>query len=181
MMKTIRLLFGHFFLLGFTTFGGGLAMLPSLKQFALSHHWLKEEEWADTVALAQLTPGAIAINLVHMIGYRAGKRLGAMVSVFAMLLPSFLVILLVAIVLQPYLDTPWVQGTLQGILLAVVWLIAKALFDLASPLKKNPWGWLLVIGVFIVVSFRLLSPLWVIFLTLIGSLLFSLLIRKSTK
>ena len=150
-------------------------MLPSLKQFAIHHHWLKEEEWADTVAIAQLTPGAIAINVVHMIGYRAGKRLGALVSVVAMLLPSFLVILLVAFVLQPYFETQWIQGMLQGILLAVVWLITKAIVDLASPLKKNPLGWMIVLLVFALVVLRILSPLWVIALTVVLSSIFSML------
>jgi len=174
-MKIIRTLFLHFFLLGFTTFGGGLAMLPSLKQFAIHHQWLNEEEWADTVALAQLTPGAIAINVVHMIGYRAGKRLGALVSVVAMLLPSFLVILLVAFLLQPYFETQWIQGMLQGILLAVVWLITKAIVDLASPLKKNPLGWVIVLLVFALVVLKIIPPLWVIALTVILSSIFSML------
>lgn len=150
-------------------------MLPTLKQLAVQHQWLKEEEWADTVALAQLTPGAIAINIAYMLGYRAYKRVGAFISVLAMVLPSFLVILLIAIVLQPLIQSSWVQGTLQGILLSVVWLIGKALFDLATPMRRNPFGWVVVILVFFLVVFNLLSPLWVILLTLIGASLITLL------
>jgi chromate transporter len=147
MKKTSLLfLFTRFFLLGITTFGGGLAMLTAMKLLAIKQGWLTEEEWTDTVTLAQLAPGAIAINVVHLLGYRARKHLGGFVSVLGMVLPSVIVIILVATFLQPWINHPRVQGVLEGIFLAVVLLIGKAWFDLAK-VTQGQWIPIVFVGV----------------------------------
>jgi len=147
MKKTsLAFLFKRFFMLGMTTFGGGLAMLPAMKLLAIEQGWLTEEEWTDTVTLSQLVPGAIAINVVHLLGYRARKHLGGFVSVLGMVLPSVIVIILVATLLQPWIQHPRVQGVLEGIFLAVVLLITKAWFDLAK-VTQGKWIPLVFVGV----------------------------------
>jgi chromate transporter len=160
-------LFLRFFKIGFLTFGGGLSMLPSIRSLSIRLGWIHDKEWGDLVTLAQLFPGAIAVNIVHLIGYRVGGRLGSIVSVISMVLPSFIVILLLATVFQSYLELPAVQGALKGILMAVSLLLIKALIDLVKPVHWTliSIGW--VLGSFIVVWFNVLTPLGLLIITLV--------------
>jgi chromate transporter len=160
-------LFLRFFKIGFLTFGGGLSMLPTIRLMAIRLQWVQEREWGDLVTLAQLFPGAIAVNIVHLIGYRVGGRIGSIVSVFSMVLPSFLVILLLATIFQPYLNLPAVEGALKGILMAVSLLLVKALLELIKPVQWTIMSIAWVFGAFVVVWFNVLSPLGLLIITLL--------------
>lgn len=140
-------------------------MLSSIKAHALKEGWINEKDWSQIVTMSQLFPGAIAVNVAHLIGFHAGKRLGSFFSVIGMVIPSIILILLVATLLQPYLSHPLVLGALRGILIAVIFLIFKALFDLARPLQ---WTWmtlLLASGSFLLVYLNILTAFWVIVLS----------------
>jgi chromate transporter len=158
-------LFLRFFKIGFLTFGGGLSMLPTIRLTAIRLGWVPEKEWGDLVTLAQLFPGAIAVNIAHLIGYRVGGRIGSIVSVLSMVLPSFLIILLLATIFQPYLNLPAVEGALKGILMAVSLLLLKALIELIKPVQWTIMSIAWVLGSFAVVWFNVLSPLGLLIIT----------------
>ena len=89
-------LFLTFFKIGAFTFGGGYAMLPLMQQEVLANSWMREEELLNFIAVAESTPGPVAINMATYIGIETAGLLGAAISTFGVVLPSFLVILLVA-------------------------------------------------------------------------------------
>lgn len=164
-MKRLRTLFKTFFFLGFLTFGGGIAMLPSIKQKAINARWIDEPTWSHIVTLSQLFPGAIAVNVAHLIGYQVKGKWGSFVSVIGMVLPSFLVILAVALFLQPFLDHPLVEGALQGVLIAVSLLMFRALLDLAKSTRWHTLFFIILVVTLLILYLNVLSPLMVLFIT----------------
>jgi chromate transporter len=179
MKKFIRL-FLEFFRLGFITFGGGIAMLPSMKAIALKHRWIALKDWEEIVTLSQLAPGAIAINCANLIGYRAQGKLGSFMAVSGMMLPPIIVITLVALGLQDWLLQPLVLNALKGMFLVVIVLFANALISLGK-LAWQSW-WLVGVSIlsFLLTYFDVLSPVWMIVLGVCVFLLLSL-VRKTIR
>ena len=89
-------LFIEFFLIGAFTFGGGYAMLPLIQQVVLEKGWLSQEQLIDFIAIAESTPGPLAINMSTFVGVRLGGLLGAMMATLGVVLPSFIIITIVA-------------------------------------------------------------------------------------
>lgn len=125
--------FKTFFKIGLVTFGGGYAMIPIIQSEVVDRHrWLTKEELLDLIAIAQSCPGVFAINISIFIGYKLKKTLGATVSAFATALPSFLIILLIAMFFHQFQDNAVVAAIFRGIRPAVVALIAVPTFRLAQ-------------------------------------------------
>ncbi len=122
-----RDLFRVFFKLGLFTFGGGYAMLPLIeKEMVEKRHWIHEQDIMDVFAVAQSFPGPIAVNSATFIGFRLKGRTGALAATLGCILPSFLVILLVASVFSRYQELTVVQNVFVGIRAAVTALILSA-------------------------------------------------------
>lgn len=122
-----RDLFAVFFQLGLFTFGGGYAMLPLMeREIVHKRQWVHEHDIMDVFAVAQSFPGPIAVNSATFIGYRLAGRLGALASTLGCVLPSFLVISIVAAGLSHYQDLPVVQNIFFGVRAAVTALILAA-------------------------------------------------------
>ncbi len=103
-MILIRLFF-EFFKVGLFTFGGGYAMIPLIqKDIVEGHHWLTMEQFTDIVAIAEMTPGPIAVNSATFVGYKVAKLWGALVSTLGVVLPSFLVIWAIASIFLSFQD-----------------------------------------------------------------------------
>ena len=115
-MKTLRTLFFEFFKLGMITFGGGIAMLPIIKNMAVRHQWIKESEWEEVVTLSQLAPGAIAVNCANLIGYRVKGRIGSVIAMLGMVIPPMVIITILAIGFESLLEHPQVVAALRGML-----------------------------------------------------------------
>ena len=122
-----------FFKIGAVTFGGGYAMIPIIETEVVDkHHWMTKEELLDLIAVAQSCPGVFAINISIFIGYKLKKTWGAITTAFATALPSFLIILLIAMFFLRFKDNAVIEAIFRGIRPAVVALIAVPTFRLAQ-------------------------------------------------
>lgn len=127
-------LFATFFKVGATTFGGGYAMLPIIKREVVeAKNWLNEEEFIDSLGVAQSLPGAVAVNLAVFIGYKLHGLRGALMSLLGVVLPSFLVILAIAMFFTHFTEHPVVRAAFAGIRPAVASLIAAAVVKIGKP------------------------------------------------
>lgn len=125
--------FKTFFRIGLFTLGGGYAMIPIIEREVVDHYgWIKKEDFLDIIAIAQSCPGVFAINLSVFIGYRLKKLPGALVTCVATALPSFLIILLIAMFFKQFQHNHVVEAIFRGIRPAVVALIAAPTFNLAK-------------------------------------------------
>lgn len=122
-----RDLFAVFFQLGLFTFGGGYAMLPLMeREIVTKRHWVHETDIMDVFAVAQSFPGPIAVNSATFIGYRLAGRRGALASTLGCVLPSFLVISIIAAGFSQFQNLPVVQNVFFGVRAAVTALILTA-------------------------------------------------------
>ena len=136
-------LFYVFLKIGTFTLGGGYAMLPLIQREVVDRkQWLDEEEFLNMIALAQAAPGIIAVNSAIFIGWRCGGWRGVMGAVLGAVIPSFLIILAIAMLFQDYKDQPAVEAVFKGVRPAVVALILSPVFTTAKSAKiswKNAW------------------------------------------
>lgn len=178
-MKRYWELFLIFFKIGAFTFGGGYAMIPLIRnEIVGKRSWIKDEEFIDMLAIAQSIPGPLALNTALFVG---NKRLGFKGSLFSglgVILPSFIVILLIAIIFIQFKDNPVVERVFKGIRPAVVALIAAPLVTLGKAAKvnwKNIW-----IPVTVALSVWLfgVSPIYIVLVSIALGILHLVLVRK---
>ncbi len=116
-------LFLSFFKIGAFTFGGGYAMISMIRETVLAHGWMTEGELLNFVAVAESTPGPIAVNMATFVGASQGGILGALAATFGVVLPSFLIILVIAALISNLLKYPCVNAVLAGIRPCIVAMI----------------------------------------------------------
>ena len=135
-------LFVTFFKLGLFTFGGGYAMIPIISDEVLAHGWLTEMEILNFIAVAESTPGPVAINMATFIGASQGGFLGAILATLAVVLPAFIIILLVASLISGLLKYAGVEAFLKGVRPVVVSLIVGtgALMIVSSIIAVSKFG-----------------------------------------
>lgn len=138
-MKKLWQIFITFFKIGAFTFGGGYAMIPLIQRESVEKRkWVTDEDILDIVAIAESTPGPIAINSATFVGYRAAGLLGSVAATLGVVLPSFVVILALSFVLAQFQDLQAVQYAFNGIRAGVLALLIKALWSMYT---KSPKGW----------------------------------------
>ena len=131
-------LFVSFAKCGVLTFGGGYAMLPILeREIADKRNWSTSEQMLDYYAIAQCTPGAIAVNVATFVGYTKRGVIGAIVATLGLVFPSFVIITLLATVLKMFQDNPYVVKAFAGIRVAVCALMFGAVISLAKKAVSN--------------------------------------------
>ena len=129
-------LFRTFFQIGLFTFGGGYAMIAQIKETVVQEkQWLTDEELLEVIAIAESTPGPIAINLATYVGYKRRSFGGSAMATLGVVLPSFLILYVISLFLDAFLANQWVAYAFTGIKCAVAYLILRAGLDL---LKKLP-------------------------------------------
>ena len=134
-------LFWIFFKIGLFTFGGGYAMIPQIKEVVIEKKkWMTDDEMLDIIAIAESTPGPIAINSATYIGYKQNKILGSIFSTLGVVLPSFLIIFIISLFFDKFLENEIVASAFVGIKCAVAFLITKAGFDMFKKIKKSPYN-----------------------------------------
>lgn len=116
-------LFLEFFKIGLFTFGGGYAMIPLIKEVVLKYGWLTEAQFMDFIGVCESTPGPIAINMATFVGSSQAGIGGAAVATLGVVLPSFLIIILVASILKRFIKNKFVDRALTGIKAVVIGLI----------------------------------------------------------
>ena len=124
-------LFFTFFRIGLFTFGGGYAMLPLIQQAVLGKDWASETELINFVAVSESTPGPFAINMATYIGSTTGGFFGAVCATLGVVLPSFIIILIVAKFFERFKDNRIVSSCMYGLKSTVVGLIGAALLSMA--------------------------------------------------
>ena len=157
-------LFITFFEIGLFGFGGGYGMLSLIQHETVEHwHWLTSAEFTDIVAISQMTPGPIGINSATYCGYEAVKNagygmgmsvLGSLVATFALVLPTFILMILISRLFMKYMQTPTVKSLFSGLRPAVVGLLAAATLllctkdNFSSP-SDNAWQFWISIFIFV--------------------------------
>ena len=137
-MKIFIQLFFSFFKVGLFTFGGGYAMLPLLKaEVVQKQKWITEDELLDYFSIGQCTPGIIAVNVSTFCGYKLRGILGAVVSTFAVVLPSVIIISLIASILKMFVDNQVVAHAFSGIRVGVCALILVLVIDMCKKVYKQ--------------------------------------------
>ncbi|MCD8204401.1 MAG: chromate transporter [Coprobacillus sp.] len=121
-------LFYTFFLIGLFTFGGGYAMIPLIEEQTLARGWATASELQDFIAISEITPGPFAVNISTFIGSQTAGIAGAACATIGVILPSFIIILIVAFILEKFIKNHWVEGALNGIKPIVIALILSTAF-----------------------------------------------------
>lgn len=117
------LLFFEFFKIGLFTFGGGFAMIPLVEEVVLKHGWLSESAFYNFIGVCESTPGPIAINMATYVGSVNGGMLGSILATLGVVLPSFIIIIIIASVLKKFTDNKYFKAFIQGVKPVVVALI----------------------------------------------------------
>lgn len=173
-MRELVELFLVFFKLGLFTFGGGYAMIPQIKEVVIERkHWLTEDEFLEVIAISESTPGPMAINLATYIGFKKAKFLGALFSTIGVIIPSFVIILIISLFFDKFINNKYVSYAFVGIKCAVAILIISASLDMLKKTKKNAFNITIALLVSIVLILLEIFQLKFssIFLILIGGLL----------
>ena len=182
-------LFLTFLEIGAVSFGGGYAMIPLIREKCLTHGWLTESGIMNFIAVAESTPGPISVNLATFIGSSQGGFFGSAIATLGLVLPSFIIILLIAAVMRNFIRYKGVQAVLGGIKPVVVGLIlaTSATMFLSTILgittynggfEFNPVG-LIILGIIVAVAFgyqkwkkEKISPILLIIISAILGMIF---------
>ena len=182
-IKRLFQVFFTFFRIGAFTFGGGYAMIPLIQKEAVEKRkWVTDDDILEIIAIAESTPGPIAINSATFVGYRTCGVLGAACATFGVVLPSFVVILAISYVLKEFQNIRAVQYAFNGIRAGVLALLFKALW---SMFKKSPRGWaayVVMAGAFVATAFLDINVLYVVIACAVFGLITALLAdRRAAK
>ena len=173
-------LFSTFFKIGMFTLGGGYAMIPIIEAEVVDKHkWVSREEFLDLIAIAQSCPGVFAINISIFIGYKLRKLRGALATSMGTALPSFIIILLIAMFFHRFQDNPVVASIFKGIRPAVVALIAVPTFNLGKSANISWATCWIPIGGALAIWLLGVSPILIILLAAIGGYVYGALIKPT--
>ena len=137
-LKDLFTLFITFFKIGAFTFGGGLAMVPLIaKEIVEKKKWMTSEEMVDMIAIAESTPGVIAVNCATFVGYKTHKILGALLATLGVVMPSFVIIVIISIFYEKFIQIEVIKWAFLGIKCCVAILILNAGIKLLKNVKKN--------------------------------------------
>ena len=172
--------FSTFFKIGLFTIGGGYAMIPLIEEEVVrKKKWIEQEDFVDILAVAQSVPGVFAVNMSIYIGHRLRGFRGSLVAALGTVLPSFLIILAIALCFTDFSDNPTVMKIFKGIRPAVVALIAAPCIRLAKSAKitlANVW---LPISTVLLICLLGVSPVYIILAAVVGGLLYGCFIGKN--
>lgn len=161
--KQLWTLFSTFFKIGAFTFGGGYAMIPLIQREVVEKHgWATEDDILEIIAIAESTPGPIAINSATFIGSRVAGALGSACATFGVVLPSYIIITLIAFVLRNFLEVDAVRYAFFGIRAGVLALILKSLWTMAKKCPKKVLAYAIVAAAFLISALLDLNVLFVI-------------------
>lgn len=172
--------FKTFFKIGLFTFGGGYAMIPMIEAEVVDKHkWLDKEEFLDIIAISQSCPGVLAINVSVFIGYKLKKIKGAVCSSLGTALPSFLIILAIAMFFHQFEDNKVVSAIFRGIRPAVVALIAVPTFNMAKSARITQTNCWIPIACTLAIWMLGVSPIYVVLAAGIGGYVYGKYIKPT--
>lgn len=176
-------LFLTFLKIGAFTFGGGYAMIPLIKKELVENKkWIEEKDILDIVAIAESTPGPIAINAATFVGFKLHGFLGALLATLGVVLPSFLIIIAISLVLGLFWDNKIVQYAFWGIRAGVLALIVNAFWSMYKHCPKEWMAYIIATAAFVVVTFTDVNVIFVIIgCALLGIASFEITRRRAKK
>lgn len=182
---TYLYLFIEFFKIGLFTFGGGYASIPLIQQAAHDNKWMTLKELIDFFAISESTPGSFAINISTFVGAKVGGVLGSIISIVAFVLPSFIIIIIIAKIYNKFKENTIVKGILFGLGATVVGLVASTVITMGSEIlfpnginqsvfTSSTFYISLGIAVlcFILLNIKKINPLYVILLSAVLGIVF---------
>ncbi len=178
---SVKSLFLTFFKIGIITFGGGYAMISNLREELVENKkWIEDEELIQIIAIAESTPGPIAINAATFIGYKKGGFFGALLSTLGVVLPSLILLYLISLFFDQFMQFQIIQYAFVGIKVAVSILIFRAGYSMLKKMKKTWFHCLLFSLVFLLMiifdifSIDFSSIFYILASALLGFIVFSL-------
>lgn len=173
-MGAVLELFISFFKIGAFSFGGGYAMLPMIQDEVINvHKWITTAEYIDILAIAEMTPGPIAINSATFLGYKVAGVTGSAFATLGVVLPSFIVMSLIFHFIFKFKSSPYVEWIFKGIRPVVLGLIAAAAISVAQSTFVDIPSVMIAVLLFYLVAFRNFNPIYAIVLAgAIGAVVF---------
>ena len=170
-------LFLTFFKIGAFTIGGGYAMLPLIQADVIAHNWMPKEQIVNFIAVSESTPGPFAVNIATYVGSQMGGILGALCATLGVVLPSFIIILIVAQIFEKFKNSKTVSGLMTGLKPAVIGLIGSAIVSIGATVFF-PSGFatavfatipfyisLVIFAISIILAFKKIHPILIICLS----------------
>lgn len=173
-------LFWSFFKIGAFTFGSGYAMIPMIEKEVIERKkWFEKEDFYNQLTLAQSAPGPIALNTAVFVGYRMKGWFGALLSVLGVVIPSFTILLLVAIYLADYKDLPEVESAFKGIRPAVIGLICVPCIRMMKGFQL--WKIFTAIAIALIVWLLGVSPIYFLLLGAAAGIIYTFYAKPKPK
>lgn len=172
--KSLLNLFWTFFKIGLFTFGGGYAMVAVIeREIVEKRKYIGQEEFLDLIAIAESTPGPIAVNSATYIGYKLSGVLGSFFATLGVVLPSFLIIFIISFFYEKFLALEYVSYAFKGIQACVAFLIISAGIKMLKGLKKNLFNVIMFISTLVLMLVIKIFdlPISSIYLILVGGLI----------
>lgn len=180
-MKYLKL-FLTFFKIGLFTFGGGLSMLPFIeKEVVEKNKWLTDNEMIDMLAISESTPGPIAINCATFVGHRVGKIRGAICSTLGVVLPSFIIICIISLFYEKFMDIKVIKWAFLGIKAGVAALILNAGIKIFKKSEHNLFSLAIMLLAIEISLFTSIHTIFVIIFGLVIGVIFYCLLYHFDK
>lgn len=180
--KKIITLFITFFKIGAFTFGGGYAMIPLIQsEVTDKRKWITEKDILDVIAIAESTPGPIAINSATFIGYKIAGFWGSFMATLGVILPSYVIILVISFLLRNFAEIKYVKYAFFGIRAGVLALVVKALWSMYKQCPKNIISYIIMALAFAMVVFFDINVLIVIIGAAVIGIITSLMAERRVK
>ena len=161
-MASLWQIMGVFAKIGTFTIGGGYAMIPVIEREMKERGWIEEEEIEDVVVLAQSAPGLLAVNMAIFAGYKIRGLKGSIAATLGAVIPSFVIILLIAMAFTSFKDNVFIQKFFQGLRPVAIALIVVPAVTMARKGCRKWWQWLLMLATLFLVAFLKVSAIWVL-------------------
>ena len=179
-------MYGHIFWtfskIGTFTIGGGYAMLPLIQREVVEQKkWIAESDFVDMIAVSQSVPGILAVNIAILTGYRIKGTLGSIVATLGAVLPSFFIILLIALFFRNFQENPYVIKIFKAVRPAVVALIAVPVFTTARSVGINLKTIVIPVAAAFLIGYWGVSPIYIVLAAALGGMGFGFYDRKTHK
>lgn len=172
-MKNILQMFISFFKIGAFTFGGGYAMIPIIEEEVVNKRkWITKEEFMDILVVSQSFPGAMAVNCSTFVGYKIGGIIGGIMGLLGVVLPSFIIILIVAAFFMQFRNNYYVDLVFKGISAAVPILVLAGVISLSKGVEKNIRNAIIIVIALIALIVFRVNPVIVIIVAAIYGAVF---------
>ena len=175
-------LFTTFLKIGTFTFGGGYAMIPLIqKEVVEEKEWITNDDILDVIAIAESTPGPIAINAATFVGYKICGFFGALFATLGVVIPSFFIIVVVSLMLRQFQELEAVQFAFHGVRAGVLALIIKAFTSMYKQAPKNLLSYIIIISALVAVTLFEVNILLIIILCCLVGILSDLVAKKKVQ